>query len=118
MEKLQGKVGERDAHQGRGGGVLSSLGKIEVENGLISYRPAAVKNSAHEACSQVSFSEPFSKSSRILRELSCTTALRPLTHTHKYKHFVDKITRSSDDQEFCPCNPPALQYVASVLATY
>lgn len=39
-------------------------------------------------------------------------------HKHKYKHFADKITRSSDDQEFRPCNPPALQYVASALATY
>lgn len=44
-------------------GVLSSLGNIEAENGLTSYRPAAIKNSAHEACSQVSFLEPFSKSS-------------------------------------------------------
>lgn len=82
MDKLQEEVGERDAHHRKGGGVRASLGNTQSENGLISYHPAAVKNSAHKACSQVSFSELFSKSSRILRELSCTTAPRLLTHTN------------------------------------
>lgn len=48
-EKLQGEVRECDAHQWRGGGggrEEGVLGNIEAENGLISYRPAAVRNSA------------------------------------------------------------------------
>lgn len=51
-------------------------------------------------------------------EKSCAGQPSANSHKHKYKHFVDKVTRSNDDQEFHPCNPPAQQYVASALSTY